>query len=113
MRWIIPIPAVLLFPQTLTRAIAELRRTDVTRVIAGHDVESTASGVRRSRFTMSDLQEYADFNHDFLESVQDALRAGKSAAEAAATLQLPERYKDYDLSRRQANVEAIYKELKR
>jgi hypothetical protein len=60
-----------------------------------------------------DLEEYADFNRDFLAAVQEAMKAGKSAADAAATLQLPERYKAYDMQRARANVEAIYNELNR
>ena len=49
--------------------------------------------------TWADLQEYADFNRDFLEAVRQAMAAGKSADEAAKTLQLPERYKAYDMQR--------------
>jgi hypothetical protein len=63
--------------------------------------------------TWNDLQEYADFNRDFLAAVQDAIRAGKTADEAAATLKLPDRYKDYDMQRAKANVQAIYAELKK
>ena len=50
--------------------------------------------------SMKDLQEYADFNRDFLEAVKQAIAAGKSADAAAKTLQLPERYKDYDMQQR-------------
>jgi hypothetical protein len=61
----------------------------------------------------SDLEEYADFNRDFLAAVREAIAAGKSADEAAATLKLPERYKDYDMTHAKANVQAIYAELKK
>jgi hypothetical protein len=61
--------------------------------------------------SIKDLQEYADFNKDFLEAVKQAIAAGKTADEAAKTLQLPERYKAYDMTNASANVKAIYKEL--
>jgi hypothetical protein len=61
----------------------------------------------------SDVQEYADFNRDFLAAVQEARQAGKTVDEAAATLRLPENYKAYDMQRAKANVEAIYSELRK
>ncbi len=93
------------FPETLTKAIAELK--NVVRVTTGHDEASAvmgaaagASAINANPRTMSikDLQEYADFNRDFLEAVRQAIAAGKSADEAAKTLQMPERYKAYDMA---------------
>jgi hypothetical protein len=101
----------------LTKALAELK--NVVRVTTGHDEASAvmgaaagASAINANPRTMSikDLQEYADFSRDFLEAVKQAIAAGKSAEEAAKTLQLPERYKDYDLRNAGANVRAIYRE---
>ena len=89
------------FPETLAKALAELKT--VVRVTTGHDEASAvmgaaagASAINANPRTMSikDLQEYADFNRDFLEAVKQAIASGKSADEAAKTLQLPERYKD-------------------
>jgi len=106
------------FPETLARAIAEIK--DVVRVTTGHDEASlipTNAGSGAAIFanprTMSwaDLQEYADFNRDFLAAVRGAMASGKTAAEAASSLQLPDRYKAYDMQRARANVEAIYREL--
>jgi hypothetical protein len=101
-------------------AVAEIK--GVNRVITGHD-ESAAiprdagSGsaifANPKTMTWNDLQEYADFNREFLTEVEQAIKAGKPAAQAAATLQLPERYKAYDMQRARANVEAIYRELGR
>jgi glyoxylase-like metal-dependent hydrolase (beta-lactamase superfamily II) len=109
------------FPQTLAKAIAEIK--GVQRVVTGHDTRSATPRPRESSgsqifanpltMTWNDLQEYADFNRDFLAAVQDAIRAGKTADEAAATLKLPDRYKDYDMQRAKANVQAIYAELKK
>jgi glyoxylase-like metal-dependent hydrolase (beta-lactamase superfamily II) len=106
------------FPKTLARAIAEIK--GIARVVTGHDssiavMANAASGsaifANPRPMAWKDLEEYADFNRDFLAAVQEAMKAGKSAADAAASLQLPERYKDYNMQNARANVEAIYKEL--
>jgi len=105
-------------PKTLAKAIAEIK--GVSRVVTGHDESSlipagagsgSAIFANPKTMTWNDVQEYADFNRDFLAAVEDAIKAGKSAAEAVATLQLPERYKAYDMQRAKENVEAIYREL--
>ena len=61
--------------------------------------------------TWDDLAEYADFNRDFLASVRASHEAGRSVAEAAADLDLPDRYASYDMERARENVETIYNEL--
>jgi hypothetical protein len=95
---------------------------NVVRVTTGHDDASAvmapaagASAINANPRTMSikDLQEYADFNRDFLDAVRQAIAAGKTADEAAKTLQMPDRYKDYDMRNGPANVRAIYAELKK
>jgi cyclase len=107
-------------PQTLARAVAEIK--GVTRIITGHEEGLIAQRDARSvsvdtstprTMTWSDLEEYAAFNRDFLGAVQEAIQANKSADEAAATLRLPERYQDYDMQRAKANVQTIYRELKK
>jgi len=107
-------------PETLMKAIAELKT--VVRVTTGHDEASavmgsgtSASAINANPRTMSikDLQEYADFTRDFLEAVKQAIAAGKNADEAAKTLQMPERYKAYDMTNAPASVRAIYGELKK
>ncbi len=106
------------FPETLGKAVAQI--TGVTRVITGHEeglsAERSKSAVSVDittprTMTWSDLQEYADFNRDFLGAVQDAIKAGKTMEQAAATLTLPERYHGYDMHEAAANVAAIYHEL--
>ena len=109
------------FVGTLAKAVAEL--TDVARIVAGHDQGTTLmAGIEKRvggsaifanprTMTRADLQEYADFNREFLEAVRQAMAAGKSADDAAKTLQLPERYKAYDMTNAPANVRAIYREL--
>jgi len=106
------------FPDTLAKAIAEIK--NVTRITTGHDEASAAMANPASpsaifanprTMTWNDLQEYADFNRDFLAAVRQAIAAGKTADDAAASLQLPERYKSYDMSQAGANVRTIYREL--
>jgi hypothetical protein len=76
---------------------------------------ASASAIFANPQTMSwdDLKEYADFNRDFLAAVKEAIKEGKTAAQAAATLRLPATYKDYDMQNAAANVAAIYRELGR
>lgn len=108
------------FPATLARAVAALE--GVERVITGRGpIPTTYAGRgRRDRgarrawsgwMTLDDLAEYADFNAAFLASVRASFDAGRSVEQAAANLDLPERYAGYGMERARANVEAIYDEL--
>ena len=106
------------FPQTLNRVVSELK--GVVRVISGHEQglgterSSNAASVDISTpqtFLWNDLIEYADFNRDFLATVQASMKTGQTATQAASTLKLPDKYRNYDLAQAKANVEAIYKEL--
>jgi glyoxylase-like metal-dependent hydrolase (beta-lactamase superfamily II) len=108
------------FPQTLAKAVAEIK--GVNRVIPGHAQGSVTTGTRAAgsailanarTMTWNDVQEYADFNRDFVAAVQEAFGAGKTADQAAASLKLPEKYRDYDMQQANVNVKAIYAELQR
>jgi glyoxylase-like metal-dependent hydrolase (beta-lactamase superfamily II) len=113
------------YPETLAKAVAAIQ--GVNRVITGHTgIPDSYAGTgrraasdrppdapRRTYMTWADMREYADFNRDFLAAVREAMKAGKSVDEAAASLNLPDRYKGYDMSRAKANVEVIYAELKK
>ena len=92
----------------------------MVRVISGHEQglgterSSNAASVDISTpqtFLWNDLIEYADFNRDFLAAVQASMKTGQTATQAASTLKLPDKYRNYDLAQAKANVEAIYKEL--
>ena len=105
----------LAYPDTLARAVATLE--GVERAITGHTPPpSTYAGRgrrerRESWTTWQDFVEYAEFTRAFVGAVEAAYEAGRSAAEAAAALALPERYAEYDLDRAEAGIEAIYAEL--
>ena len=104
------------FPQTLARAVSTIK--DVDTVITGHSSTTFGSGVSvwfaRSNPVMkwADLQEYADFMRDFVAAAQAATKAGKSAAGAARALNLPAKYRDYNMSRAAEDVQKVYDESK-
>ena len=99
------------YPETLAKAAAALASIN-PRIVTGHGPLPPGSPIGMMT-NIKDLQEYADFNRDFLEAVRAAHKAGKSVDEAMASLNLPERYKSYTMDRAKTNVETIYKELSR
>ena len=112
--------SALAFPDTLDRVVASI--DGVARVITGHGPFPTtyAGRGRRERgaarawsgfLTWDDLAEYAAFTRDLVAAVEREFAAGRSAAETAAGLELPDRYAGYDLSNLQGAVDALYAEL--
>ena len=105
----------LAYPETLARAVAAI--AGVERAITGRTPPpSTYAGRgRRDRrepwTTWQDFVEYAEFTREFVGAAEAAFEAGRSAAEAAASLTLAERYAAYDMERAEAAIEAIYAEL--
>lgn len=88
------------YPETLKKAAAGISGVDT--VIPGHaDVMPWAKFV-----------EFGEFNAAFLAAVRQAIAEGKTAEAAASGLALPEKFKGYTMGRAQANVAAIYAELK-
>ena len=89
------------YPETLKKAAAGISGVDT--VIPGHaDVMPWAKFV-----------EFGEFNAAFLAAVQQAVKDGKTPEQAFAGLTLPEKFKDYQLGRAQANITTIYGELKK
>ncbi|HEY6212614.1 MAG TPA: MBL fold metallo-hydrolase [Vicinamibacterales bacterium] len=88
---------------SLAKAYAGIK--NVHTIITGHS----------TTMTWADLGEYAQFNKDFLASVQTAMKAGKSADEAAAAWKIADKYKGYTIAepRLKQNIAAIYSELKK
>ena len=92
------------YPKTLLAAADGIQGVDT--VIPGHSPV----------MTWADFREFGEFNRDFLAAVERGKAEGKSAAEAAASLNLPARYANYAMSRgtltsAEANAEKIYAEL--
>jgi glyoxylase-like metal-dependent hydrolase (beta-lactamase superfamily II) len=77
-------------------------------IVTGHSNEMTPA----------DLKEYIAFNREFVSDVQAAMKAGKSAADVAASWKIPAKYTGYaqistpgDQVRIKNNVTLAYKEL--
>jgi len=89
---------------TLAKAHSALSKSaDV--IITGHSTQ----------MTMNDLQEYAQFNREFLSAVRDGKKAGRSAEEVAKGWMMPAKYAGYAApqpARLQSNVQVIFNETK-
>ena len=92
------------YPKTLLAAADGIRGVDT--VIPGHSPV----------MTWADFREFGEFNRDFLTAVERGKAEGKTAAQAAASLNLPARYANYAMSRgtltsAEDNAAKIYAEL--
>jgi glyoxylase-like metal-dependent hydrolase (beta-lactamase superfamily II) len=88
------------YAATIGKALATVKNVDT--LIVGH------SPLR----TVPELREYQRFMTDFVAAVQAAKKAGKSADDAATSIDLSPKYKGYQNQRYKAAVESIYAELK-
>jgi cyclase len=89
---------------TLAKAHSALSKS-ADMVITGHSTQ----------MTMNDLQEYAQFNREFLSAVQEAKKAGRSPDEVAKSWTMPAKYVGYSApqpARLQSNVQVILNEIK-
>ena len=87
------------YPKTLAKAIAGIKNVDT--VIPGHSPVTTPK----------DLQEYQKFMAEWIAAVQDAAKAGKSAADAAASIDLTAKYPGYKKERYRTAITSVYNEL--
>jgi glyoxylase-like metal-dependent hydrolase (beta-lactamase superfamily II) len=88
-------------PKTLGKLLAAVK--DVDTVIPGHSPLTT----------LKDVQEYQRYTAELLSLTETAMKAGKSADEAAASIDLTSKYQGYKNERVKAAVAAIYDELKK
>jgi glyoxylase-like metal-dependent hydrolase (beta-lactamase superfamily II) len=99
--------SVVALPQTLTKGFATLKNVDT--VIGGH----------QKTVTPKEVQEFVDFNKDFIAYAEAQMKAGKSVDEAAAAYKTPEKYKGYPATPNpqfggaKANIQIVYNELKK
>jgi glyoxylase-like metal-dependent hydrolase (beta-lactamase superfamily II) len=98
------------FPGTLARALEMFKANDIQFIVPGR-AEPRRGGLQIDVMTLRDFEEYVGFNREFLDAARAAMLAGKTVEEAAATLKLPERYKNYGMLHTKANIQAIYDEL--
>lgn len=87
------------FPRTIGKLLAAVK--DIDTVIPGHSPVTTPS----------DLAEYQRFTQDLYSATESAKKAGRSAADAAASINLSAKYPSYKSDRIKAAVDAIYAEL--
>jgi glyoxylase-like metal-dependent hydrolase (beta-lactamase superfamily II) len=87
------------YPQTLSKAVATVKNVDI--VVPGHS----------PLMKWSDLQEYQRYTADLLAATEAAHKAGKSADDAAASINLTDKYKGYTSEGLKLAVQAIYDEL--
>ena len=93
---------------TLAKAGKSLKNIDT--VITGHS----------TTMTMADLNEYAEFNKEFMRDVQAGKKAGKSVDDVAKAWKIPAKYKNYtdpastpaQTARLKTNVQIVYDETK-
>jgi glyoxylase-like metal-dependent hydrolase (beta-lactamase superfamily II) len=89
---------------TLAKAHSVLTKVADT-IITGHSTQ----------MTMNDLREYADFNREFLSSVQAEKKAGKTVEDVAKNWTMPAKYTGYaavQAARLLSNVQVVYNETK-
>jgi cyclase len=88
------------FPRTLQKVLATIKNVDT--VIPGHS----------PMMTPSDLQQYQRFTADLLSHSVNAMKAGTSVDDAAASFKV-DKYPGYKSERVKAAVQAVYDELKK
>jgi cyclase len=89
------------YPKTLAAAAKGLHDVDI--VIPGHsDVTNWAA-----------FQEFGQFVQALVSATEAAMKAGKTADQAAASITLPEQFKDYNMKQLKADVDVIYAELEK
>ena len=98
-------------PDTLTRVAEILEETGVTFVLPGRASPPTPQTLL-GWFTVDDVREYASFCRDLFTAVRDALRAGYSIDETVANLELPEKYRGYNLNHARSYVQTVVAELR-
>jgi cyclase len=89
------------WPKTLSKMLAAIKNVDT--VIPGHHPVST----------LRDLEEYQRYTADLLSETEAAIKSGKTADEAASSINLAAKYKGYESTRTKDAIQAIYGELKK
>jgi glyoxylase-like metal-dependent hydrolase (beta-lactamase superfamily II) len=105
--------SALALPDTLARAANGI--TGVDRIVTGHrrwpGAAANSAGARDWP-AWQDFREYAQFTRALVDAVTAAWKQGRTAAQVAAELKMPEQYKDYRLDGARAMIDTIFDELK-
>lgn len=88
---------------TLAKAADGIKELDT--IITGHSTQ----------MTVADLRDYAQFNREFLATVRDAKKAGRSVDEIVSGWTMPAKYQGYAApqpARLRSNVQVVYDEAR-
>jgi glyoxylase-like metal-dependent hydrolase (beta-lactamase superfamily II) len=95
------------YVNTLTKTAAFADKNNVEAIVNGHFATTT---------TRAELREFIQFVGDFVKTVQDGKRSGKSVDDVAKAWATPAKYQGYEATpvavRVRANAELIFKETK-
>ena len=94
------------------RAVVERLHAELERALAIPEVQAKLKGLGGEIGNLG-VDEFGEFNRAFVDVVQQSFKAGRTPEQAFAELKLPERFKEYQVARGQANVTTIYAELKK
>jgi glyoxylase-like metal-dependent hydrolase (beta-lactamase superfamily II) len=89
------------YPATLAKAASAIK--NVETVIPGHSAVTNWQA----------FLDYGEFIKSFVSSVEAAAKAGKTADQALSEYAVPEKFKSYNMGRAKADIELIYKEVKK
>lgn len=88
------------YPKSLMKAAASIK--GIETVITGHSPVAT----------FAEFKEYGEFMRDFVAAVEQTKKDGKTVDQAVTDLKLPDKYKDWNMSRAKNAITAVYSELK-
>lgn len=88
------------YPRTLGKAAAGIKGVDT--VIPGHSAVTD----------FKSFVEFSEFMRDVVAAASAAKKAGKSVDDATTTLNLPEKYKSYNMGRLKDDLTKLYAEVK-
>jgi glyoxylase-like metal-dependent hydrolase (beta-lactamase superfamily II) len=93
-------------PETLTKAADTLAKNTAETIITGH---------AQTTMTLADLREWAEFNRDFLNTVREGKKTGRSVDDIAGAYKIPAKFTGYNMpqpARVKANVQVTFDEIR-
>jgi hypothetical protein len=95
------------YADTLTKAADFADKNNVVKIVNGHNETTT---------TRAELREFISYVKDFVTTVQEAKRSGKTVDQVVAAWKTPVKYAGYEATpvpvRVKADAELIFKETK-
>lgn len=94
------------YPDTIAAAAANAKKVNVETIITGHAATT---------MTVADLEEFARFTREFVRTVQEGKKAGKTVDDIAAAWAVPSQFAGYGMTppaRVKSYVQVVYDETK-